>query len=310
VVSGDEKVMQKMKNSGEFELIDKLKKRFKSDKSVICSIGDDAAAIEYNSKKYLLFASDMLVEDVHFKVAGQKNIFEKIGHKALACNISDIAGMGGVPKYAVISLGLPPRLAYRRGIEISSGVRKLAKKFSVNIVGGDICASEKIVINVSVIGFVEKKNLILRSGAGAGDIIFVTGPLGGSAAVRHLAFTPRLKEAQYLVKKYKINSMIDISYGLVGDLRQIMKASGKGALLFEEFIPISREAKGIEAAFYEGEDFELLFTADAKTAGRILENKKIKAYAIGKILKNKKIFDLVDSNGRKRKIKPGGYRHF
>ena len=300
----------KLKDIGEFGFIDRLKSKLKADKSVIYSIGEDAAVIKYNRDEYLLFASDMLIENVHFKISGQKDIFAKIGHKALACNISDIASMGGVPKYAVISLGLPPDLDYKKALEFFSGAQKLAGKFGINIVGGDLSRSEKVIVDVSLIGIVKKKNLTLRSGARSGDIIFVTGPLGGSCSGKHLTFTPRLKQAQYIIKKYKINSMIDISDGLAGDLWQIIKSSEKGAMLFKELLPITPGARNIKAALYEGEDFELLFTVSVKMAEKITKNKKLKVYAIGEILENRKIFDLVNKKGRRRKLKPGGYEHF
>ncbi len=300
----------KLKDIGEFGFIDKLKEMLKANSSVVCSIGDDAAVIKYSRDEYFLFASDMLVENVHFKISGQKDIFAKIGHKALACNISDIASMGGVPKYAVISLGLSPDLDYKKALEFFSGAQKLARKFGISIVGGDLSRSEKVIVDVSLIGFVKKKNLTLRSGAHSGDIIFVTGPLGGSSSGKHLMFTPRLKVAQYIIKKYKINSMIDISDGLAGDLWQIIKASEKGAMLFKELLPITPGLRNIKAALYEGEDFELLFTVSVKMAERITKDKKLKVYAIGEILENRKIFDLVNKKGRRRKLKPGGYEHF
>ncbi len=302
--------MMKLKNIGEFGFIDKLKGMLKADSSVVCSIGDDTAVIKYSRDEYLLFASDMLIENVHFKISGQKNIFSKIGHKALACNISDIASMGGIPKYAVISLGLPPELDCKKALEFFSGAQKLARKFGISIVGGDLSKSEKVIVDVSLVGFVKKKNLTLRSGARNGDIIFVTGPLGGSGTGKHLMFTPRLKVAQYIVKKYKINSMIDISDGLAGDLRQIIKSSEKGAMLFKELLPVTPGFRSIEAALYEGEDFELLFTVSVKMAEKITKDKKLKVYAIGEILGNRKIFDLVNKKGRRMKLKPGGYEHF
>lgn len=300
----------KLRDIGEFGIIDKLKKKFKGDASVKYSIGEDAAVISYSRTKYLLFASDMLVEDVHFKIENGKDIFFKIGHKALACNISDIAAMGGVPKYAVVSLGLRPDMKETEIWEIFSGLKKTARKFDVNIVGGDLSKAEKIVIDVSVIGFVEKKKLTLRSKAETGDIVFVTGRLGGSEKGRHLSFVPRLKEARQLVKNYKINSMIDISDGLIQDLGHILELSKKGAVLYEELIPIADEASGLEAALYEGEDFELLFTVSVETAGRIIKDKKISVYEIGEVVKDRRRLDIISKTGVQTRINPKGFRHF
>lgn len=300
----------KLRDIGEFGIIDKLKKKFKGDASVKYSIGEDAAVISYSRTKYLLFASDMLVEDVHFKIENGKDIFFKIGHKALACNISDIAAMGGVPKYAVVSLGLRPDMKETEIWEIFSGLKKTARKFDVNIVGGDLSKAEKIVIDVSVIGFVEKKKLTLRSKAETGDIIFVTGRLGGSGKGRHLSFVPRLKEARQLVKNYKINSMIDISDGLIQDLGHILELSKKGAVLYEGLIPIADETAGLEAALYEGEDFELLFTVSVETAGRIIKDKKIRVYEIGEVVKDRRRLDIISKTGVQTRINPNGFRHF
>lgn len=300
----------KLKDIGEFGLIDKLKKKFKTGQSVICSIGEDAAVIKYKRDEYLLFASDMLIENVHFKISKEKGLFAKIGHKALACNISDIVAMGGIPRYAVISLGLPAGLNLRFALEFFSGMQKLARKFGVSIVGGDISRSNRIIADVSLIGFVRRKNLTLRSGACSGDIIFVTGSLGGASCGKHLAFTPRLEEAQYLLRKYKVNSMIDISDGLAQDLWQIVKSSEKGAVLYEELLPVASQAGNTKTALYEGEDFELLFTVSLKVAEEIMKDKKLKVYAIGEIFKNRKIFDLVDKTGRQKNLKLSGYKHF
>jgi thiamine-monophosphate kinase len=300
----------RLKDIGEFGLIDKLKKELKSDKSVICSIGEDAAVIKYTKDAYLLFASDMLMEDVHFKISKEKDIFLKIGHKALACNISDIVAMGGVPKYAVVNLGIAPNLNLNKVFDIFSGLKKIAKKFGVNIVGGDLSKSNKIIIDVSLIGFAKKKNLTLRSTAKSGDIIFVTGPLGGSSSGKHLTFTPRLKEAQFLLRNYKINAMIDISDGLIQDLWQILRTSRKGAILYEELLPIATLAKDIKSALYEGEDFELLFTVSPKTAKKIIRDARIRVYRIGEIVRDRKKFDLIDKKGCQKKLKLIGFKHF
>lgn len=300
----------KLKELGEFGLIDRLKRKLKSDRSVLHSIGDDAAVIKYTKDEYLLFASDMLVEDVDFKITGDKELFAKIGHKALACNISDIAAMGGEPKYVLVNLGLRADLPAEKVFEIFSGIEKTARKFGISVVGGDLSSAEKIIISISIIGFVEKKFLTLRSTAKSGDVIFVTGALGGSGRGSHLTFTPRLKEARYLVSKYKINSMLDISDGLVQDLSHILRASGKGAVLYKEKIPVSPSAKDINSALYEGEDFELLFTASETAAEKLAKDKNLKIFRIGEILGDKKKFTMVDKKGFSVKLKPKGFRHF
>ncbi|MDD5437122.1 MAG: thiamine-phosphate kinase, partial [Candidatus Omnitrophica bacterium] len=219
--------MQKtLKNIGEIGLIERIAGKVRRDRSVVKGIGDDTAVIKWTEGKYLLFTCDMTIEDVHFR--RRRATPFQIGWKALGRNISDIAAMGGVPRYALVSIGLDPRLPVSFAEGIFAGMDALAKKFRINIVGGDTSRSGKLVIDVSLIGEVENPRLALRSGAREGDAIFVTGFIGGSIKGRHLGFTPRLNEARALVKNFKINSMIDISDGLLLDLGRVLEASGAG----------------------------------------------------------------------------------
>lgn len=226
----------KLKNIGEFGLIDRIARRIKTDKSVIKGIGDDAAVLRWTKDKYLLATTDMLIEDRHFR---RTTPAQKVGWKALCCGVSDIAAMGGEPRWALVSCGLPKGLPLKYAGGIYAGIKRAAKKFGVNIVGGDTNASDKIILDVIILGEVKKKHLVLRSGAKAGDYIFVTGSLGGSLRGKHLDFTPRLKESRTLVRNFKINSMIDLSDGLSGDLGHILKHSNVGAIVYDYLIPLS-----------------------------------------------------------------------
>lgn len=253
---------------GEFGLIAKIRRYAPVTSSVVKGIGDDTAVLRHTKDKYLLFTTDMLVEGTHFtrRMGGAA-----IGHKALACSISDIAAMGGVPTHAVVSLGVAPKMPVRFVEDIYKGMGALAKRFGVSIVGGDTVRSNKIVINVALLGEVEKKYLVTRGGAKPGDWIFVTGTLGRSLATgKHLNFTPRLKEARFLVKNFKPSAMMDISDGLAGDLNHILKASRVGALLWEEAVPRTKGTT-LQQALTDGEDFELLFTVREKQAVRLLK---------------------------------------
>ena len=169
-------------------------------------------------------------------------------------------------------------------------------------------------IDVFLCGQVEHKNLILRSKAKKGDCIFVTGALGSSQSGRHLNFTPRIKEARYLVSNYPLHAMMDISDGLVSDLNHILKQSNKGAILDENNIPVSDYCKSIDAAFYTGEDFELLFTLPKKHVSRLLSSwpfkKRTALSCIGEITAAGTGLKLKAKNGILKKIKLGGYRHF
>lgn len=298
---------------GETGLIERLAKNFKAGRNVIKGIGDDCAVIRISKKKFLLATIDMLLEDIDFRLKEARPY--QVGWKSLACGLSDIAAMGGIAKYAVISLGLPRKISVGFIDEVYRGIKALAKRFDVEIVGGDTNSSGKLVIDVAVLGFVEPERLTLRSGARHGDIICVTGSLGGSyKSKRHLTFTPRLKEARCLVNNLKVNSMIDISDGLSTDLNHIAKESGVGACIYEELIPVSRDAKGINAALNEGEDFELLFTVPLGQArrftGKDLCANDVKITPIGEILDRKAGVRIIDRNGRTRDLKPKGFSHF
>lgn len=302
----------RIKDIGEIKLIKRLAKGIRLDKSVIKGVGDDAAVIRWTKDRYLLFASDMLIEDVHFRMSTATPF--QIGWKALGRNISDIAVMGGVPKYALISIGLKPRTPVSFADNIYKGLKAMARKFGVNLVGGDTARSEKLVIDVSLIGDVKKENLVTRDGAKRGDVILVTGSLGGAIKGKHLNFTPRLNEARSLVKNFKTNSMIDVSDGLVLDLWRILDASGVGARIYQNTIPVSKDARSFKTAIYEGEDFELLFTMDINEARRFFKTAFAKMETpvtlIGEIMNKKYGYNLIDKDGKVGNLQPKGYLHF
>lgn len=258
----------KISQLGEFGLIEALKKYAPVSKAVIKGIGDDAAVLPYSKKEYLLLTADMLSEDTHFT---RRMPPQAIGHKALACSISDIAAMGGWPTFAVVSIGIPKNLSVHFIKDVYKGIGRTARDFNVSIVGGDTVKADKMVINVALLGLVEKKYLTTRGGAKAGDWIFVTGPLGGSfKSSRHLNFSPRLAQARFLVENFKPNAMMDISDGLSGDLNHILKAGRVGARLDYASIPRHKGA-GLSQALNDGEDFELLFTLSPKKACSLMD---------------------------------------
>jgi len=212
---------------GEFGLIDFIKKTNKTDSDVKIGIGDDTAVVKTNAKKDILLTTDMLVEGVHFS---KKMNPRDIGKKSVACSISDIAAMGGMPRFILISFGSKGNMKADFVKQLYSGMHQMAKKMGAVIVGGDIVESKDIVINIAVIGEVNPKHVVKRSGAKNKDLIFVTGKLGISfQSNKHLQFSPRMNESQYLVKNCKPNAMIDISDGLSSDLYHILGASKKGA---------------------------------------------------------------------------------
>jgi len=307
----------------EFELIEKLTRSLPTNKSVVTGSGDDCAVLDLGiPDKLLLFKTDAVVEGIHFKSDAPP---EKIGHKALARCLSDIAAMAGTPTTALVTLALPKVFdaAFIEGIY--SGMGEVARKFHVAIAGGETTTNpERILISIALLGTVPRGKAVLRSGAEAGDAIFVTGELGGSLAARHLEFEPRLAEAQWLAEHFPIHAMIDLSDGLAGDLRHILKASHVGAELLTTSIPISRAAKvaskaespakpPLLAALTDGEDFELLFTVASKHAVPLLDAwkkqfPKLAVTCIGKITAGEGI-TLRDKSGV-RPFKAHGYEHF
>jgi thiamine-monophosphate kinase len=299
----------RLEKLGEFNLIDRISRKIKLSNRVIKGIGDDAAVLKYNKDSYLLFTCDMLLEGRHFY---RRSGGYLVGKKSLSASISDIAAMGGVPKFAVISLGVPGSLNIKYVDNLYKGIKGVAKKFKVDLVGGDTICSQKIVIDIALLGEVEKKNLVLRSRAKEGDAIFVTGEIGGSLKGKHLNFIPRLKEARFLVKNFKVNSMIDVSDGLLADLGHIVEMSRKGAVIYEKDIPISKDAKDFDSAVREGEDFELIFTVSAQDAGKLIEKWpfKTRLSKIGYICMDYKGLWLDRGGNKRQRLEPTGFTHF
>lgn len=291
---------------GEFGLIERFRKSIKTGPCVVVGSGDDCAVLKFDRKNYQLFTCDMIVEGVDFTRRDNPYL---VGRKALAVSISDIAACAGIPLHAVISLAMPKNTKVEFIDKLFKGALDTAKKYKINIVGGDLSRSKELMLDVSMLGIVEKKNLVLRSGAKKGDIIFVSGPLGGSIRGKHLKFTPRLREARLLVKNFKINSMIDISDGLAQDLGHILGQSKAGAVIYEHIIPLNLEARGLNEALYMGEDFELLFTVSPRQAKRILK-RNYGFFPIGEITDRIYGLKLVDRRGRVKPLEPKGYRHF
>ena len=307
----------------EFDLIARLTKSLPTNENVLVGAGDDCAVLDFGlPEKLLLFKTDAIVEGIHFT---KETPPEKIGRKALARNLSDIAAMAGTPTAALVTIALPKNFAAEFIAKIYDGMNALAEKFSVAIVGGETTTNpERILISIALLGTVARGKQILRSGAKIGDAIFVTGELGGSLVEKHLEFEPRLAEANWLAEHFSIHAMIDLSDGLAGDLRHILKASGVGAELLKSAIPVSRGAKlasrkssstkpAFTAALTDGEDFELLFTIASKNAVKLLDAwkkkfPKLKLSCVGKIVAGDGIL-ICDKSGS-HKLNANGYVHF
>ena len=307
----------------EFELIAKLTHSLPTNKSVVVGAGDDCAVLDLGlADKLFLFKTDAVVEGIHFT---KETPPEKIGRKALARALSDIAAMAGTPQHALVTIGLPRDFDPAFVEKIYAGLSETAQQHGAAIVGGETTTNpERIFINITLLGFAPRGKCVLRSGAEVGDAIFVTGELGGSLAGRHLEFEPRLAEARWLAEHFHPHAMIDLSDGLAGDLKHILNASKVGAELLTTAIPASRAAKlagktgdaakpALLAALTDGEDFELLFTVVTKDAVPLLDAwkekfPKINLTCIGKITAGSGL-TLRDARGV-RPFTGHGYVHF
>ena len=305
--------MIKLGDIGEFKFIDDIKGRTKTGRGVTLGIGDDAAIVRCGRGMDILFTTDMLIEDRHFSLS-QATAYE-IGWKAMAVNISDIAAMAGVPKYAVVAVGLPGHISLRFARQLYRGLCAVAEKFGISLVGGDTNRSEKIVISVSLIGQTEKGSAARRSNAKPGDVIFVSGALGGSyASKKHLKFIPKIHEARFLAGHFNLGAMMDLSDGLSSDIHRLCRASRVGALLDARAIPVSKAARNPDAALSDGEDFELLFTLPAKEAARLAarrkKTEKFMFYPIGRIVEKKYGVHLITVSGAAELLPEKGFDHF
>jgi thiamine-monophosphate kinase len=307
----------------EFELIRKLTASLPANATVATGVGDDCAVLELGvPDRQFLFKTDAVVEGIHFD---SDTAPEKIGHKTLARALSDIAAMAGTPIAALVTIGLPRKFDPERVAAIYEGMRSVAERFHVAIVGGETTTNpERVFISIALLGWVPRGKAVLRSGAKPGDALFVTGELGGSLGGRHLEVEPRIAEAQWLAAHFHVHSMIDLSDGLAGDLRHVLQQSGVGAELLAPSIPVSRAARlaakasasakpPLLAALTDGEDFELLLTVASRSAVPLLDGwkkhfPKVKLTCIGKIVAGEGI-TIRDKQGV-RKLSAHGYVHF
>ncbi len=276
--------------TGEPALIEALARRFGAGPAeVVLGIGDDCAALDLGGADYLLWTMDTLVEGVHFDLA--YFTLEQLGRRSLAVNLSDLAAMGGSPRYALLSLGWPPGRDITGALEVGQGLAQAAREFGVAVIGGDTIASPAgVIVTVSLLGTVPRAEMLRRTGARRGDRIYVTGPLGEAAAGleilrRQLAVPPDLKEAlcqahlsprpqlaagRLLARQGLATALIDLSDGVATDLFHICRASGVGARVEAALLPVSPGVRTVaeilkqdplKLALTGGEDYQLLFTS-------------------------------------------------
>jgi thiamine-monophosphate kinase len=293
-------------------------------RAVVRGIGDDCAILRPSRGHELLVTTDFSIEDVHFR--RQWHTARSVGHRCLARGLSDIAAMGGEPLACFLSLGLPPKLPQRWADEFLQGLSRLAKSYGVQLAGGDVSASHKVTADIMVVGQVPAGEAVLRSGARAGDLIYVTGELGSSAATlkqllagrkirpsigsRHFFPDPRLNAGAWLRRHALPTSMIDLSDGLSIDLGHICEESGVSAIIDAKRIPVARNST-LDLALHGGEDYELLFTASVKARIPAAIG-GIKVTHIGSVAKKdyRSAIRILDENGRARALRPLGWQHF
>lgn len=273
--------MKTVHDLGEFGLIRQLQRH-------IPRAGDDCAVLPGGG----LLTCDPVIEGIHFLPGTPPR---QVGWKAMARNLSDIAAMGGEPRSAVVSLGLRPSTPVRWVRELYAGMRAVAGQFGCEIVGGDTARvrHEQFVV-VTLLGHADRP--VLRSGAKPGDVVFVTGNLGGSfRSGKHLRFIPRIAEARWLVEHCRPTAMMDVSDGLASDLHRLVEASVVGFDIASCKIPGK-----LPGALTDGEDFELVFTVAPREAGKV----RRKFYEIGRVIKKPVV--LLDGQPLTAK----GYDHF
>ncbi len=242
---------------GEDRLIADLVADLKSSPDVIAGPGDDCAVIAAPKEdRLLLLKTDCVVEGVHFWPNEKPSA---VGWKAMARTLSDFAATSGLPQFALVTLVSPPDRAARWAKELYRGLRQVADRFGVAIVGGETSSTDgPAVVSISALGSVERERWVSRKGGKLGDALFVTGNLGGSIHRKHLNFIPRIEEARWLTKNFRIHAMMDLSDGLGADLPRLAKASEVGFEIDERSLPRNR-GSSIEQAINDGEDYELLF---------------------------------------------------
>lgn len=302
----------------EAKFIDWLRDRLPRDPRLRLGAGDDAAVLRMAAGLDCVVTSDLLTDRVDFRL--EECDPRRVGRKALAVNLSDLASMAARPLAAVVSLALPDDpSAYELAVALYEGMLPLARELDCPIAGGDTnCWPGGLVISVTAIGTCPH-GVWSRHGAQAGDEIVVTGNFGGSLLGRHFDFRPRLAEAAYLAQHYEIHGCIDVSDGLALDLSRLAGESGRGAEILCDQVPISQDARRmaeqdgktpLEHALSDGEDFELILAVPPGEAQRLVDQQPLDVplRRIGRFLAEPGLWQR-GQHGPREPLEPAGYRH-
>jgi len=282
-------------------------------------IGDDAAVLSLASSQCVV-TSDMLMDGVDFVMSECDP--RRVGRKALAVNLSDLAAMAAKPVAAIVSIAVPTTASIEVTKAICEGLLELAAEYGLALAGGDTNSwSHPLAISITAIGEPTARGVLTRAGARAGDAILVTGEFGGSILGRHFDFTPRIREALKLHQRYELHAAIDVSDGLSLDLSRLGRESSCGAIIDAQCVPISCDAfrlaeqnsdsgSPLDHALSDGEDFELILAVSAETADRIVADQSIgvSLARIGEFVAEPGLW-LRDETGECQPLVPRGYEH-
>lgn len=301
-----------IRDVGEFGLIDRMTAILgdPADEDVLAGISDDAAVYRIDDERVHVVTTDVLIEGVHFDRLIMP--MEYLGIKAIAVNVSDVVAMNATPRFATVAVGLPETVSVEQVEGLYGGMRKACELYGVTIIGGDTSAAHQLTISVTVIGEARTRDVVYRRGAAPGDVLCVTGDLGGAIAglkvllgqrkeleERRDDFAPQLEEYQYVIQRQlvprarldvvrgwaergvKPHALIDLSDGLGSDIHHVCNESGCGAELHVAAIPVGVETRRVADEFEEdvdtyalfgGEDYELLFAASKDDLDRMDES--------------------------------------
>lgn len=278
-------------------------------------IGDDMAEIQLEEGVSVLITTDALMDGVHFDLSSCT--LEQAGYKAMACSLSDCAAMATVPLCAVAAVSLPMGFGVEHLKQLHYGRLRAGEPFDCEVVGGDITKwrnpEGRLVLCYTMLSRPSGHHPpVRRNGAKVGDLICVTGTLGGSILGKHLEFVPRVREALEMTRLARIHSMMDITDGLSTDLNRICTQSGVGALLEAKTVPISEAARKmpdpLEAALNDGEDFELLFTLPQDQWEKLKGFSMVPLTVIGRITDSRRM-QIRMPDGRIVDLVPKGFDH-
>ena len=336
-----------LKALGEDNLVESLKRFGGTRGRLLKGIGDDTSVSVQKGGLALLATTDILIEGVHFKKKNTPAYL--LGRKALSVSLSDIAAMGGTPLFFLVSLALSPSTPKKFIDELYRGIDEVARETGCDLAGGNVAKTPgPMMVSTTVIGEAAAKDVVYRKGARTGDLIFITGTIGGSAlglktlmagkktplsrlpwkesVKKHLDPAPRLKAGQAIAKARLATAMMDISDGVALDLKRLCLESKKSAVVYLNSLPISDELRTcgkktgnsplLEFALTGGEDYELLFTSPEENLRKIstLSRKLgLPITPVGRVVSPKKAgrpVVVLDENGEPMDLKKPGFEHF